>query len=389
VSGAVRREESAAAHGACWMVAAMMISLVPVTEPAAAAVALILLRPHPWLWLVVASLAGQRAANHLVRLGARHARAPQWAAAGHRRPEEESVSSLLIAVVWRGAPPRTTNAGLRQALELARRNRVEGRLARAYPAQLAAVLTKTRAVDERVALHVGQVTGRLRNVGIPAVLMTAETPGGGGSTSIELIVPERYWRRTLAALADRYVHSSTYQLGPSISAMLYPASGPELYLHTSASWFGLPVVSTDRLLSRARWDRRGLLVPAPADYLRVWFAQALFWDLVLDLSSLLTVCNLLQPAVITDARTEASREGWHAGFEDVLTAVSSAIDRLNRGLLVSLPVPLPLTPALGAAAVPAPYWQKVVEPAAVGSRAAVRAAAAPAGGRREQRVVTQ
>jgi hypothetical protein len=58
-------------------------------------------------------------------------------------------------------------------------------------------------------------------------------------------------------------------------------------------------------------------------------------------------------------------------------------------LLVSLPVPLPLTPALGAAAVPAPYWQKVVEPAAVGSRAAVRAAAAPAGGRREQRVVTQ
>lgn len=357
MSGAVRREESAAAHGARWMVFAMVIVGLLNYGYAAAAVALILLRPHPWLWLLVASLAGLRAANRFVRPDARHARAPRWGAAGHWRPEEESVASLLTAAVWRGAPPRATDAGLRQALELARRNPVEGRLARAYPAQLADVLTETRTIDEWFGLHVGQATGYLRGVGIPAVLMTAGMPGGRGSASIELIIPERYWRRALAALTDRYVHSSTYQLGPSISAMLYPAAGPELYLHTSASWFGLPVVSTDRLLSRARWDRRSLLVPAPADYLRVWFARALFRGLVLDLSSLLTVCNLFRPTVITDARTEASREGWHAGFEDVLTAASSAIDPLNRGLPVSLPAPLPLTPALGAAAVPAPYWQ--------------------------------
>jgi O-antigen/teichoic acid export membrane protein len=371
-----------------------VLSLIPVMEPAAAAVALILLRPHPWLWVVVASVAGLRAANHFVRPGARHARAPRWVAAGHRKPEE-SVASLLIAAVWLGAPPKITDAELQQALELARRNRVEGRLARAYRAELPAVLTEARAIDGLFALHLGQVTGCFRNLGIPAVLMTpsvlltARKPGGRRRASIELIVPERHWARAMAALADRYVHSTTYQLGQHISTMLYPPVGPELHLHTGAAWFGLPVVSTDRLLSRARWDRRGLLVLAPADYLRVWFAQALFHDLVLDLSSLMTICKLLQPAVITDARTEASREGWRAGFEDVLAAASSAIDQLDRGLPVSLPVPLPLTPTLRAAAAPAPYWQKLVQPAAAGSRAAVRVAAAPAGDRREQRMVAR
>lgn len=371
-----------------------VLGLVPLAEPVVAAVVLILLRPFPWLWLAIASLAGLRAAKRFVRPGARHARVPRWVAVDHRRADEEPAASLLIDAVWRGAPPKATDAELQQALELARRNRVEGRLARAYPAQLAGVLAETCATDELFALRVGQVTGCLRYAGIPAVLIPAGLPSDQEGASIEMVVPERYWRRALAALADWYEHNATYRLGQSTTAMLYPAAGPELRLHTSASWFGVPVFSTDRLVSRARWNRSGLLVPAPADYLRIWLAQALFQDLVLDLSALLTVCGMLHPAVIKDARAEARREGWHGGFDDVLAAAGDAIDRMDRGLPVSLPVPLPLTPALGAPSVPAPYWrpapywQKVEEPGA-GPEAAVRVVAAPADDRRMQRVMAR
>ena len=57
------------------------------------------------------------------------------------------------------------------------------------------------------------------------------------------------------------------------------------------------------------------LIPAPADYLRIWLAQALFQNLTLDLSKLLAVRNLLHPTVITAARAEASREGWCSDFD--------------------------------------------------------------------------
>jgi hypothetical protein len=50
----------------------------------------------------------------------------------------------------------------------------------------------------------------------------------------------------------------------------------------------------------------------------------------------------MRPAVITAARAEASREGWRAGFDGALAAAGGAIDRLDRGLPVDLPVPLSL-----------------------------------------------
>lgn len=320
--------------------------LVSLTEPAVAAAALLLLRPYPWAWVAAASLAGLRAAVRFIRPGARHVRGPRWAETGLQSPQEEPATSLLIEAVWRRTSPKAADAELRQALDVARRNRVEGCLARAYPAQLADVLEEARAADKLFALHVGQVTGCLRHAGIPAVLIPAGTPGDHIGASIEMVVSERDWRPALTVLAGWYQHRSTHQLGNSATAVLYLAAGLELRLHTSASWFGVPFISTDRLLSRARRNSAGLLVPAPADYLRIWLAQAQFQDLVLDLSALLTVRSQLRPGVVMNARSEARREGWHPGFAAALAVAEAAIDRLDRGLPVSLPVPLPISPVL-------------------------------------------
>jgi O-antigen/teichoic acid export membrane protein len=323
-----------------------VLALVSLTEPVAVGVVLILLRPYPWAWLAIATLAGLRAGERFIRPGARHVRGRRWAEAGRRRAEDPATS-LVIDAVWRGKASKATDAELQQALDLARRNRVEGSLACAYPAQLAGALAETRAADNLFALQVGQVSGCFRDAGIPAVLIPPGVPGGQAGASIEMVVPERDWSRALTVLSDWYEHRSTCRRGTSTSAVLCSAAGPELHLHTSVSWFGVPACSTDQLLHRAHPNTGGPLVPAPADYLRIWLAQALFQDLVFDLSTLLTVRGLLRPAVIMNACAEARREGWEAGFGDVLAAVIGAIESLDRGLAVSLPVPLPLSPSLG------------------------------------------
>ena len=143
------------------------------------------------------------------------------------------------------------------------------------------------------------------------------------------------------------MQSSTYQLERSTTALFYPSTGPGLHLHAGVSWFGVPAFPTRRLLARARKSRGGFfLIPAPADHLRIWLAQALFQNLTLDLSRLLAVCNLLHPSVIRVARAEASREGWRADFDGALAAAGGAIDSLDRGLPVNLPVPMPVPQTL-------------------------------------------
>lgn len=277
---------------------------------------------------------------------------------------------------------KATDAELRQALDVARRNRVEGRLAGAYPAQLAGVLAETRAADNLFALQVGQVTGCFRDAGIPAMLIPPGVPGSHAGASIEMVVPERDWHRALTVLSDWYEHGSTSRRGTSTSALLHSAAGPELHLHTSVSWFGVPNCSMDRLLHRAYRNTGGLRVPEPADYLRIWLAQALFQDLVFDLSTLLTVRGLLRPAVIMNACAEARREGWEASLGDVLAAVIGTVESLDRGLAVSLPVPLPLSPSLGRwpARIPGPRRQ------VSGERAA--AAGVQGGGARDRQLHT-
>ncbi len=349
-----------------------VLASVPLVEPVVAVAVLVVLRPHLLLWLAAATLMGMRAAMRFVRPGARHARGPRWAASGNRRTEEEPAVSVLIDTVWRGTAPKATDAELHCALDLARRNRVEGRLARAYPAQLTGALAEARIAHELFVRNLSQVVGRLQRAGIRPMLIEVGKPGDHVDTSIDLVIREQGWSRALAALADWYLYDSTSQLEHSTSALLYPSDGPGLHLHTGISWFGAPVFPTDRLLSRARRTRHGFLIPAGPDYLRIWLARALFQDLVLDLSGLLAICELLTPAVITAARAEASREGWRADFDDALAVAGSAIDRLDRGLPVSLPVRLPVSQSLRTRADHAHHWHQRGRPGSVEQNAPVQ-----------------
>jgi O-antigen/teichoic acid export membrane protein len=323
-----------------------VFALVPFAEPVIAAAFLIILRPHVLPWLAAATLVGLRAAVRFVRPGARHARRPRWAALGQGGSEEQSAVSLLTDTVWRGTVSKATDADVHHALVLARQNRVEGRLARAYPTQLPDVLAEVNVAAELFAHNFHQVMGRLNRVGISAVLIPVGQPGDHVGSSIDLIVLQRQWRNAFTALAGWYVQSSIYELEHSTTALLYPSSGPGVHLHTSVSWFGIPMLPTDRLLSRARRNLDGFLIPAAADYLRIRLAQAIFQDLSLDLSKLLSLSSLLHLGVIAPARTEANREGWRREFDGALTAASGAIDRLDRGLPVGLPVPVPVFQSL-------------------------------------------
>jgi O-antigen/teichoic acid export membrane protein len=324
-----------------------VLAWVPVVQPMAMGAVLMVLRPYPLLWLAAASLVGLHAGVHFVRPGARHARDPRWASSRSRRLEEQPALSLLIETVWRRATPKATDLELRNALTLARLNRVEGPLARAYPAQLADVLAEIRSAEELYTRNLNQAFGRLHYAGIPAVVIRGSFRGGHACTTVDLLISEQHWHSALTALTGWYLHSSTYRLERSTTALLYPAVGPGLQLHTGFSWFGVPELSTGRLLARARRNRQGILVPASADCLRILVGNALFQNLELNLSELLDVCNLLRPAVIMAARTEAVREGWRPDFDDALAAAASAIDRLDQRLPIRLPVPVPIPQSLG------------------------------------------
>ena len=325
-----------------------VLARTPLAEPVIGAGILLVLRPHMLLWLAAATAVGLRAAVRFVRPGARHAGRPRWAAARNQKTREQSPVSLLIDTMWRGTVPEATHTDLHNALDLARRNRVEGRLALAYPTRLPDVLTEARSVASLFTSHLHQAVGCLRRTGIPAALITVGRPGDHVSTSIDLVVPSYYWRNALAALADRCVHSATHRVERSKVAVLDPtaAVGPVVRLYDSVTWSDAPTFHTDRLLTFAHMDRRGFLIPEPADYLRIQLARILSQDLALDLSVLLAVCNLLNPRVIAAAGEEASREGWRTGFDCALEAVSGTIDRLDRGLSVSLPLQPPVSGSL-------------------------------------------
>jgi hypothetical protein len=264
--------------------------------------------------------------------------------------KEQSEASLLTDAVWRGNAPTATRPQLRETLALARRNHVEGRLARAYPEQLPHVMAEVRAARGLFARNLAQVTGRLGEADIPAVLFKGDLPDDCVRNDFDLVVEERHWDGTFTALAGWYVHSSTYWLERTTKALLFPPVGPALHLHTGVSWFGVPVVPTEELLGRAGENGHGCLSPAPVDELRIWLAHAMFQNLALDLSELFAVRDLLRPDLIEAGRQEATREGWRTGYDAAVAAARSAIDRLDGGAPLGLPVLLPLPMSLRAGA---------------------------------------
>ena len=345
-----------------------LLARVPVAGPVLTAVVLIALRRYPVPWLLAAIAVGLFAGVRFLR----HPGPPEppeppepppeppeqtepAAVAPARRREtmnvkEHTEASLLTDAVWRGSAPVATKPQLRAALALARRNHVEGRLASAYPEQLSHVAAEVRIARGLFARNLAQVTGRLGAADIPAVLVKGDLPDDCVRNDFDLVVAEEHWDGTFTALAGWYVHSSTYWLERTTKALLFPPVGPALHLHTGISWFGVPVVPIEELLGRADGNGHGCLSPAPVDELRIWLAHAMFQNLALDLSELFAVRDLLRPDLIEAGREAAAREGWRTGYDAAVAAARSAIDRLDGGAPLGLPVPLPLPLSLRAGA---------------------------------------
>ena len=342
---------------------------------------LIVLRPHLDLWLAFAALVGLRAGGRFLRPGARHARQALWPApkrpatedrptvadrpastdrptptdrpavtdrpaatdrpvsAGRPSRPPRSPISLLTGVAWQGTTPEASDAELSQALDLARRNRVEGCLARAYPQQLMYLLTELRIADGRFTRYLHHATERLRRAGIRAVLV-GDLRGEHICTSIDLMVSEHQWRRALEVLAGWSEYSVVDRQDYSARGLFYRKTGPALSLHAGFAPFGVPAVPVDRLLARARTDRHGILIPTAADYLRLRLACVLFGDRVLDLAVLRTLRRLMPTEVVTEARTEAGREGWGSGFDQTLATARGVMERLDHGVTLNFPVPV-------------------------------------------------
>ncbi|MFC4472672.1 hypothetical protein ACFPH6_50870 [Streptomyces xiangluensis] len=381
---------------------------VPLLEPFAVVCALLVLRPLPVVWLIAATAVGVRSATRFFRhrpatnpketrladrlgsgteaFGTAEAASPvnpaeavesaERVELGTRPPHSarrSDATQLLVGAVWLGEIRPADDEELRAALAVARRNQVEGVLARAYPRQLAGPLTAVDAGNELFRRNLAQVTDRLQAAGIPAVLIKADAAGDHVYSNFDLVVPEGRWHAAAEVLSNWCVHRSVYWLERSTKVLLEPPLGPAAHLHSSVSWFGVPVMSTDRLFACAvPADGRPWLLPHPADRLRIWLSHGLFQNLSLDLSELLAIRRLLRPAVVAEAGQEAAREGWAAGGRQALETATNAIERLDRGKAIELPVPLPLKTSLRVATEHTPHLLREGRPGAAAREAALR-----------------
>ncbi|MFG2640442.1 hypothetical protein ACGFYP_05645 [Streptomyces sp. NPDC048370] len=273
---------------------------------------------------------------------------------------EERALRLLADAVWRGDPPSASDDELRAALAVARRNRVEGRLARACPRQLAPTVDAVSEATRLFRRNLVASTEQLAHAGIPTVLIDDDPNGDHVDGTFDLVVPPDRRKAARTALDGRYAKRSTYSTYSTYStsstcwprrsapAPLERPEGPCAHLHTSVAWFGVPVIAADRLFAHAVPDRdgRAWLVPCPADRLRIRLAHGLFTNLALDLSDLVALRELLAPEILAEARTQAAREGWFSGGGQALACAMEAMARLDRGELVRLPLPLPVATSL-------------------------------------------
>ncbi|MFF7891650.1 lipopolysaccharide biosynthesis protein [Streptomyces sp. NPDC007907] len=357
----------------------------PLLEPLVLVAVLVVLRPFPLVWLIAATAVGIRAVERFLRRpGAPDPAEDQTeVTVGHSSadpsaglPEtttdrtggamaptrtdltntytpgaEERPDRLLVRAVWRGDARPAGDAALRHALGLARDNQVEGRLARAYPLQLADVVAEVDNANELFRENLTEVTGRLFAAGIPTVLIKADLAGDYVYGNFDLVVPDGRWEAACNALEGWYLDRSTYWLERSTKVLLEPRSGPAAHLHTAVSWFGVPVLPTHRLFERAVPSGGPWLVPCPPDELRIWLAHGLFQNLTFDLSELFAIRKLLAPGIVAEARHEAAREGWAAGVDRALAVAAGAMRRLDEGMPLRLPVPLPVGMSLQVGAV--------------------------------------
>jgi hypothetical protein len=253
---------------------------------------------------------------------------------------------ILLGAVWLHSPPRVTGRSeLEGALRLACRNHVEGRLARAYPDFLGTELARSVERTSAFRHNLADSTRRLLAAGVQPILIKASDDDYSYS-NFDLVIGDEAWPRALGALDGWGRRYSSHPAEPG-KLLVHPEAGPAAHLHREVSWFGIPVISSERLMARSvRVNGETWWLPKPEDELRITLAHAAFQNLALDLGELISVQELLRSRTVEAARAEALSEGWRRGFDHVLAIVLRAKRRLDVVEPVSLPVPLPLIGSL-------------------------------------------
>jgi hypothetical protein len=295
----------------------------------------------------------------------------------HSKPRRNSRSKrsarsleILIRAVWLDSPPsRVEPSEIEGALRLARRNHVAGRLARAYPKLLPNELARAQEHTAAFRGNLAESTRRLLGAGIQPVLIKANDCT---YSNFDLVVGDEGWSRAIEALVPWGRRCSRHRAEPG-KVLVHPETGPAAHLHREVSWFGVPIVSSQRLAARSvRNGGDTWWVPEPVDELRIILAHAAFQNLALDLSELLSLRGLLQPRFFEEARAEANAEGWGRGFDFVFALALSATRRLDRADVLPLPFPLPVIGSISIGVEHATYLWRVRKRAAAARETALR-----------------
>jgi len=318
----------------------VVLAWIRLPESVIAGAALVLTRSCWPLWLVVAFVFGLRAAIHFLRPSGRHEKLPRWATSHSAGIEQAaSVTSLLIAAIWREDASERTEEQLSEMLVLGRLNGVEGKLAQLYPGQLADLLAEVRLASHLYTGVFREAARRLREAGIPAVYIEDGISGFRIRGSIDLVIPRRYWKQVSRVLPEG---ECTYMEWTDM-ILLQPPAGPRINIYPDLSWFGVQFLTANQLVARSVRTRDGFLVPSRVDYLCVLLGHALFGQYKFDLSQLMALWGLIRrPALIMAARAEASQQGWLHGFDEMLALVVGSINRLEQGQAIELPVGAPV-----------------------------------------------
>jgi thymidylate kinase len=259
------------------------------------------------------------------------------------------ATDVLVAAVWHGRRVDVSVAELDAALRLARRNQVQGALARVYPEELDDELDQVLHANAEFGRSLGDAVDRLRQGGVEPILIKTDPAADFVYSNFDLVVGPDGWAPALRALEGWARRRSGHPLEPD-KLILHPLAGPAAHLHRDASWFGVVAIPAAQLRANARFDvRLGVLRPEPEDELRLMVAHAVFQNLAFDMAELVAIRDLLRlGADPYQARRRCDADGWGAAFAAAFGVAVQAIAALDRGEPIHLPVSLPTLASLRA-----------------------------------------
>ncbi len=272
-----------------------------------------------------------------------------------------SATRMMVAAAWHSHRlPAEGVQVLALSRQLARRHLVERRLLDTYRDSFPPSAHRELEVQEDMLwANLSGAALRLQRAGVETVFIKSGLEGIDGGSGrrpavplaeygdFDLVVGADGWDAAHGALEGWGQPDKPHPLEPH-KLVLRPERGPAAHLHRDAEWFGVPVIPASELRARARPlpELPGILLPTPADALRLWVAHAVFQNLAFDLLELLEVRRLAESDTVAQASDLAAYEGWGGAFADALAVARRAIAELDDGGLPRLPFPLPAVSSL-------------------------------------------